>query len=127
MSIRSKFHADVGIVFTSVEGVLSFDEIRGHLDSDGRVGEIALPQIFDATRLQTDLTAEERRLVVQRLIEMRRDGRFGPTAVITSDPFAFDLVSALSAFSEMRGGPEVHAFRIFREGLDWLVRRMGNQ
>ena len=122
MPIQFHYDPDVGILFTRAEGLLTFDEIIRHLNDERNANSIAHPEVFDATQASTDSTAEQVRVVVQRMIEMRRQGAFGPTAVITNNDVVFGMASMLAILSELRGGPKVQAFRTFNEGLDWLVR-----
>ena len=122
MPINFHYDPDVGILFTRAEGLLTSDEILRHLNEERKAKGIAHPEIFDATEARTDSTAEQVRLVVQRLIEMRRQGAFGPTAVITNNDVLFGMARMLAILSELGGGPKVQAFRTFNEGLDWLVR-----
>ena len=122
MPINFHYDPDVGILFTRAEGLLTFEEILRHLDEERNAKGIAHPEIFDATQANTDSTAEQIRAVVQRMIEMGRQGVFGPTAVITDNDVLFGMASMLAILSELRGGPKVQAFRTFSEGLDWLVR-----
>ena len=74
------------------------------------------------TQARTDATADQVRLVVQRMIDIHRRGAFGPTAVITNNDVVFGMASMLAILSELGGGPKVQVFRTFNEGLDWLVR-----
>ena len=122
MPINFHYDPEVGILFTRAEGLLTFEEILRHLDEERNAKGIAHPEIFDATQANTDSTAEQIRAVVQRMIEMGRQGVFGPTAVITDNDVLFGMASMLAILSELRGGPKVQAFRTFSEGLDWLVR-----
>jgi hypothetical protein len=119
MPINFHYDPDVGILFTSVEGLLTFDEILRHLNEEGNAKGIVHAEIFDATQAHTDLTAEQVRVVVQRMIEMARQSVFGPTAVITNNDVVFGMASMLAILSELGGGPNVQAFRTFSEGLDF--------
>lgn len=122
MPINFHYDPDVGILLTSAEGLLTFDDILRHLDEERNANGIAHPEVFDATQAHTDSTAEQARVVVQRMIEMHRQGAFGPTAVITNNDVVFGMASMLAILSELAGGPRVQAFRTFNEGLGWLVR-----
>src|SRR5215470_8080703 len=115
MPINFHYDPDVGILFTRAEGLLTFEEILRHLDEERNAKGIAHPEIFDATQAYTDSTAEQVRVVVQRMIEMGRQGVFGPTAVITDNDVLFGMASMLAILSELRGGPKVQAFRTFNE------------
>jgi len=122
MAIRSRFDAQVGILFTTADGLLSFAVIQEHLDEETRSDEIAHPEIFDATQARTDLTAEEVRALVKRLVEMSHNRRFGPTAVICTNEVVCGMASMLGILSDIADGPQVQAFRTFDEGLNWLIR-----
>ena len=122
MPIGLNYDPDVGILFTSAEGLLTFDEILRHLNEERNAKGIAHSEIFDATQARTNSTAEQVRVGVQRMIEMLRQGAFGPTAVITNNDVVFGMASMPAILSELGGGPKVQAFRTFHEGLDWLVR-----
>jgi hypothetical protein len=122
MPIQFHYDPDVGILFTRAEGLLTFDEILRHLNEERDAKGIAHPEVFDATQARTDATAEQIRVVVQRMIGMGRQGAFGPTAVITNNDVVFGMASMLAILSELGRGPKVQAFRTFSEGLDWLVR-----
>ena len=122
MSINFQYDPDFGILLTRAEGLLTFDEILRHLNEERDAKGIGHPEIFDATQARTDSTAEQVRVVVQRMIDMHRQGAFGPTAVITKNDVVFGMASMLAILSELGRGPKVQAFRTFSEGLDWLVR-----
>ena len=118
------FHYDpaVGILFTHAEGLVTFDEILRHLNEERKAKGVAHPEVFDAAEARTDATEEQVRVVAQRMIDMRRQGAFGPTAVITTNDVVFGMARMLAILSALGGGPKVQAFRTFDEGLDWLVR-----
>lgn len=122
MAISSKFDADVGILFTTADALLSFDDIQRHLNEESRANEIAHPEIFDATQARTDITATQVRELVKRLVGMCQQASFGPTAVICANDVLYGMASMLGILSEMQGGPHVQAFRSFDEGLQWLIR-----
>jgi hypothetical protein len=126
MPIHFHYDPDVGILFTRAEGLLAFDEILRHLNEERKAKGIAHPEVFDATEARTVATEEQARVVVQRMIDMGRQGAFGPTAVITTNDVVFGMARMLAILSALGGGPEVQAFRTFDEGLDWLVRMKRN-
>jgi hypothetical protein len=122
MPIHFHYDRDIGILLTRAEGLLTFDEILRHLNRERKAKGIARPEVFDARQASTDATGEQVRVVVQRMIEMRCQGAFGPTAVITANDVVFGMARMLAILCELEGGPEVQVFRTFNEGLDWLVR-----
>ena len=121
MPINFQYDPDVGILVTRAEGLLTFDGILRHLNEERKADGVAHPEVFDATQARTNSTAEQVRVVVQRMIEMHRQGAFGPTAVITNNDVVFGMASMLGILSDLGGGPKVQPFRTFNEGLDWLA------
>ena len=122
MPIHFHYDPHVGILFTRAEGRLTFDEILRHLNRERKTKRVAFPEVFDATQASTDATGEQVRVIVQRMIDMGRQGAFGPTAVITTNDVVFGMARMLAILSELESGPKVQVFRTFDEGLDWLVR-----
>jgi hypothetical protein len=98
-------------VFSSpVEGLLTLDEILRHLNEERNAKGIATPEVFDATQAHTDSTAEQVRVVVQRMIEMARQGAFGPTAIITNNDVVFGMASMLAILCDLGGGQKFKPF-----------------
>jgi len=89
MAIHFHYDPDLGILFTRAEGLLTLDEILQHLNEERNAKGIAHPEVFDATQARTDATAEQVRVIVQRMIDMHRQGSFGPSAVITNNDVLF--------------------------------------
>ena len=118
MSINFQYDPDFGILFTRAEGLLTFGEILRHLNEERDAKGIGHPEIFDATQARTDSTAEQVRVVVQRMIEMSRQGAFGPTAVITTNDVVFGMASMLAILSELKGGRKFKPFA--RSTRDWI-------
>jgi len=122
MSIRMKLDPDVQILFTTAEGVVTFDDIRRHLEEEIRTGALAYRELFDATAAQTNLTANEARCIVGRLTSMMRTQILGPTAVITVNEVFYGMARMTEILSELHNGPKISVFRSFDEGLGWLLR-----
>lgn len=122
MAISSKFDPDVGILITTADALLSFDDIQYHLSEESRANEIVHPEIFDATQARTDITVTQVRELAKRLVRMCHEASFGPTAVICANDVLYGMASMLGILSEIQGGPHLQAFRTFDEGLQWLLR-----
>ena len=101
MPIRFHNDPDLGIRFTRAKGLLTFDEIIRHLAEEGNAKGIVHPEIVDATLARTDSTAEQVRVVVQRMIDMYRRGALGLTAVITNNDVVFGIARMLVILCEL--------------------------
>ena len=122
ISIRSKYDAELGLLFTTATGLVSYEEVQKHLDEEARSGMLVYPEIFDATNAWTNLTDEEVRQIVRRLVELNRTSSLGPTAVVTKNDVLYGMASMLGILSELHGGPRFGVFRNFDAGLKWLIR-----
>jgi hypothetical protein len=122
MSIRFRYDPELKILFTTAEGLVTFEELQSHLDEESRACALAYRELFDAMKARTNLTASEVRLVVGRLKSMMNARSMGPTAVVTVNDVFHGMVSLMAIVSEIEAGPRIAVFRSFDEGLEWLVR-----
>ena len=122
MPILIRLDPDLRILFTTAEGVVTLDDIRRHLDEEFRAGLIAYRELFDATKAQTNLTADEARSIAGRLTTMMQTQILGPTAVITVNEVFYGMARMIEILTELHNGPKISVFRSFDEGLGWLLR-----
>jgi hypothetical protein len=122
MSIRFRYDPELKILFTTAEGLVTFEEIQSHLDEESHAGALAYRELFDAMKARTNLTASEVRLVVGLLKSMMHAYRMGPTAVVTVNDVFYGMASMMAIVSEIEAGPRIAVFRSFDKGLEWLVR-----
>ncbi len=122
MAIKFTFNPQLKILFTTAEGLVSFDDIMKHLDQEAAEKLLEYREIVDAYTASINLRGDDVREIVTRLKTMARSSRFGPTAVVTNNDVFFGMVMMIQILSELEGGPQVAAFRDFDAGLDWLVR-----
>jgi hypothetical protein len=110
------------MLFTTAEGLVSFEEIQKHLDKEASDHLLGYREIIDASNASTNVTLEEVRHLVARLQTIAHRGDFGPTALVTTNDVVFGMGMMASVLSELRGGPAIGVFRSFDKGLDWLVQ-----
>lgn len=122
MAIKFTFNPQLKILFTTAEGLVSFDDIMKHLDQEAAEKLLEYREIVDAYTASTNLRGDDVREIVTRLKTMARSSRFGPTAVVTNNDVFFGMAMMIQILSELEGGPQVAAFRHFDAGLDWPVR-----
>jgi hypothetical protein len=121
MPIRFTYDQQLKILFTTVEGRVSFVEIQRHLDEEAAAKALGYREIVDASAASTNLTSEEARKLARRLETMMRNGPLGPTAIVTTNDVSFGMARMLAILCELWSGPQVAVFRSLDEGLDWLV------
>lgn len=127
MPIHFRYDPASGILLTRAKGRLGFDEIVRHLDEQQEAQRVANPELIDATGANTAITADQVRILVERMTEMQQQGTFGPTAVITSNDVVFGMARMFGILSELRGGPKLEAFRSRNEALVWLASQREDQ
>jgi hypothetical protein len=125
MPIQFKCDTETGILFTRAEGMVSFEDIRQHLEEEAADAEAAgYPEIFDASDASTNLTSAQIKLIADRVTSMMKADRFGPTAIIANKDAVFGMARMLETFSELEGGPSFGVFRTLDEGMKWLQTQM---
>jgi hypothetical protein len=120
MPIRFIYNSEMKILFTTAEGVISFEEVQAHLDCEWLAQRVASREFVDASAASTNLTSQEAKKLAARVLEMAKQQEFGPTAIVTSDNVLFGMASMAGIISELRGGPAIGVFRSISEGLSWL-------
>jgi hypothetical protein len=120
MPIRFIYNPKVKTLFTTAEGVVSYEEIQRHLNGEWLAHRVNSRELVDASTASTSVTGDEAKKIVATLLEMAKQQEFGPTAIVTRDNVLFGMASMVGILSELRGGPAIGAFRSFSEALDWL-------
>lgn len=120
MPIRFNYNSEEKILFTTAEGVISFEELQAHLNGEWLAQRVASRELVDASTASTNLTSQEAKKIVTTVLQMAREQEFGPTAIVTSDNVLFGMASMVGILSELRGGPAIGVFRSVSEALDWL-------
>jgi hypothetical protein len=121
MPIRFNYDAQLKILFTTAEGLMSFSELERHLDEEDSAKALGYREIIDASAASTDLTSKEAKQLAWRLETLMRSGPLGPTAIVTTNDVTFGMARMLAIFCELWSGPQIGVFRSFDEGLNWLA------
>lgn len=120
MPIRFTYNSTVKILFTTAEGVISFEDLQAHLNGEWCAQRVGSREFVDASTASTSLTSEEAKKIVAIVLRMAGQQEFGPTAIVTSDNVLFGMASMVGILSELRDGPAIGVFRSISEGLSWL-------
>src|ERR1700680_3284299 len=103
MSIRFRYDSELKILFTTADGLVTFEELQSHLDEENRAGALAYRELFAAMKALTTLTVQQVRVVVERLKSMMQAHSMGPTVTV-NDVF-YGMVSLMAIVSEIEAGP----------------------
>lgn len=109
-------------MLTQAVGLITFADISAHLDAEASDHGIDLPELFDARSARTNLTPDEIRQLVRRVDRMVQEQPFGPTAIVTTDDFAFGMARMFSILVEGSGVP-IEVFRDLERAQAWLDNR----
>jgi hypothetical protein len=106
-------------MLTHASGLITFRDINGHLDQEERERGLDLPELVDARGATTDLTSEQLRHIVQRLMRLMRTIPLGPTAIVANDDTLFGMARMYSLLVE-HDGISVDVFRDIDSASQWL-------
>jgi hypothetical protein len=106
-------------LITRADGVITFHEISAHLDIEERNRHLSLPELVDARRATTDLTAEQVRRLVQRAAHMLRTLDLGPTAIVTRSDVLYGMARMYSILAEGVGAA-AQVFHDVESATRWL-------
>jgi len=99
--------------------LITFRDINGHLDQEERERGLDLPELVDARGATTDLTSEQLRHIVQRLMRLMRTIPLGPTAIVANDDTLSGMARMYSLLVE-HDGISGDVFRDIDSASQWL-------
>src|SRR5262245_38907646 len=100
MAIASTVEPRSGRLHASMSQLVSFAELRAHIDAEADAGQLSLPELIDARQARTDVTAEEIRMLVDQVRRRGQGGRVGPTALVTVDDVVYGMGRMYSILAE---------------------------
>ena len=106
-------------VRTLATGVVTYDELRAHVEQEERDGALGLTEVIDARGATTNLTGDEVRALVARTDALVRRGRFGALAIVTDNDVAFGMARMYQILCE-RLPIQIGVFRQLDPALVWL-------
>jgi len=122
MPIRFQYDPVLKILIATAKGLVSLRDIETHLDEEKLERALGHRELIDATSATTDMTADQVRLVLERLRRLLKNGPLGPTAVVADNNSLIGLATMLAILSDLNGGPSVGVFRNYNDALNWLLR-----
>jgi hypothetical protein len=108
-----------GHLVTRAEGVVTFQEIDGHLDLEQRNRDLHRPELIDARGATTNITPLQVRLLIQRAANMLRLVDVGPTAIVTTNDIVYGMARMYSILAESLG-VNAEVFRDLPSANGWL-------
>ena len=120
MPIDYSIDRDQGYMHTVAEGLVTFRDVRAHLDQERHDQGLALREMIDARGATLALDPLHVRQLVSVLRDLARSHPLGPTAVLVGSDYAFGMLRMLETLVE-----DVCAIRPFRdeaEAREWLGR-----
>jgi hypothetical protein len=106
-------------MLTHASGLITVRDVHCHLDQEERERGLDLPELVDARGAKTDLTSEQVRGLVQRIVRLMRTIPVGPTAIVANDDTLFGMARMASILAELEGIP-VDVFRDIDSATNWL-------
>ena len=105
-------------IVAAVQGRITLDEIRSHLEEERQEPALGFTELIDARDAEPDFRPADVRVVVAWLRWLGERTRLGPTAVVVNSDLAFGIVRMVEMLVE-----DVAVVKPFRDKLDaelWL-------
>jgi hypothetical protein len=112
MPIEFRYDAELGILFTKAEGLISLEEIRENLRREAAEDALGYKELVDATNARTNLTSVEVRALFEEIKVRAKTAPWGPTAVVATDNVVFGMARMLGILADVYG---TAAFGVFQE------------
>lgn len=112
-------------LLTRADGVVTFDEINGHLDLEQLNRDLDRSELIDARDATTDLMPAQVRQLVMRAAAMLRVVKLGPTAIVTTDDVVYGMARMYSILAEGVGA-RAEVFRDLESAIRWLNQVTAN-
>ncbi len=106
-------------MLTRAEGLVTFEEVKLHLDIEAVERGLELPELVDARGAMTSITTDQVRQLVARAHVTARSLPLGPTAIVTDSDHLFGMARMYAILAEPIGAP-VEVFRDIDAALKWL-------
>ena len=119
MPVRYAIDRLRGRLLTHADGVVTFQEINDHLDSEQRAHDLHRPELIDARGATTNVTVDQVHQLVQRTVSLSRIVDLGPTAIVSDDPFTFGMARMYSLLAA-RDGVATEVFLDVASANRWL-------
>ncbi|HVW86444.1 MAG TPA: hypothetical protein VHB50_17280, partial [Bryobacteraceae bacterium] len=95
------------MLVTVAEGLISYEDVAAHLREERSADALDAPELIDASGATTDLTPDQVRMIVDRLMALKKSQPFGITAVVATNDVFYGMIRMLGILSELQGGPVV--------------------
>jgi len=113
------------ILLATATGLVTFAELRKHLNRESTARALGYREIFDASSATTDMTSDQVRALVSIMNDLMKRGPFGPTAVVTKNDLVYGMARMIEILAELAGGPSIRVFRMLDEAKQWLIETRG--
>lgn len=92
MGITFRFDREKGLLLTTAEGAITYDDIYAHLIDERKACGLSWPEIIDARTATGFVTSGEVRALVWLLHSLGETNAIGSTAFIVATQVAFGLI-----------------------------------
>ncbi|RPI06457.1 MAG: STAS/SEC14 domain-containing protein [Ignavibacteriae bacterium] len=107
-------------VHVKVEGIISLNDIRAHLEEE-RIGiGLTYDELIDAHGFSINISQQAVHTLVEVLRRLGKESRLGPTAVIVDSDIGYGMLRMLSVLVE--DVCQVQPFRQQEEAEQWLAK-----
>ena len=108
-------------VLATAAGIVSADEVLGHVQAKAEVGAAGYDELFDARHVTLDLSSTDLIFIAKAVRETLRDETPGKSAVVTDSPVIFTLAKT---YADLTGkeASDLQVFKDIEDARRWLIR-----
>lgn len=119
MPITFQLDPQHSVLLIRATGIVTFEEIIGFLREKDQAGASHLPQLFDATDVQLDLSIQDLHRIAGEARRFLHSTKMGRIAVVTNG-FYFQAIATAYAAITRQENPEFRIFKNLTLAMNWL-------
>ncbi len=106
-------------LYCQMSGVCHYGDIVAFMDAVEDIRKLDYSELVNCTSFVPQFTAEEVRLIVERIRRTWQAHPFGPTGIVAPDDLAYGMARMYGTLCDTNG-PCVRAFRDLADAERWL-------
>jgi hypothetical protein len=120
MPVTFRIDRSSGIVLSVAAGIVTYAELRRHIEAKARLDVVAKAELFDARDISLDLSLRELQELAGAVKEAVGPEAPGKIALVTNSAFVYGLARTYAALSR-KDNPQFRIFADVQEAQAWIL------
>jgi hypothetical protein len=112
-----------GAIFTTATGMLSRDEILGHIQAKADAGVFGYAELFDTRDVTLDLSIADLHTIATAVRQAMGSTSSGKIAVVTNNSFIYGLARTYKVISR-EDNPRFEVFSHIDDARSWILEEV---